>query len=220
MTPIPRRGRVVRRLVDVVVAGVLAVALAPVCVVVAAMVLLASGRPVLFRQRRSGLHGREFSIVKFRTLRPERHPGEPDRDRESAVGRFLRWSSLDEIPQLWNILTGEMSFIGPRPTLPEQVARYSVRQRGRLAVLPGITGWAQVNGRNSLSWPDRIELDLWYIEHRSLILDMRILAKTAVNLLHPTGVVGHGGVNPGFPAPDEHPSPAPDRPPAAPGSTP
>lgn len=210
MTPSSGPGQAVRRLVDVVVAGALALVLAPVCVLLAAVILLLSGRPVLFRQQRSGLGGREFSIVKFRTLRPERHPGEPDLERQGAVGRFLRWSSLDEIPQLWNILVGEMSFIGPRPTLPEQVVHYSVRQRGRLSVRPGITGWAQVNGRNSLSWPDRIELDLWYIEHRSVLLDLRILVRTVAVVLRPAGIVGQGGVNPGFPIP-----PAVDDPPAS-----
>ncbi|WP_433802914.1 sugar transferase [Actinomycetospora sp. CA-084318] len=193
-----------RRAVDVVVVLVLALVAAPICLVVAVLVLLSSGRPVLFRQRRSGLGGREFDIVKFRTMRPLRHPDEPDADRQSRLGRFLRWSSLDEIPQLWNILVGEMTFIGPRPTLPEQVARYSTHERGRLAVLPGITGWAQVNGRNALSWPERIELDLWYIEHRSAALDLRILVQTVGRVLRPTGVVGAGGVNPDFPGP-RHP---------------
>lgn len=188
-----------RRSTDLLAATALAVVLAPLVVVIAAVLLVADGRPVLFRQRRSGRWGREFDIVKFRTMRPERFDGEPDADRESRVGRFLRWSSLDELPQLWNVWAGEMSFIGPRPTLPEQVARYDPRQRGRLSVLPGITGWAQVNGRNSLSWPERIELDLWYIQHRSLALDARILALTALRVLRPSGVVGEGGLNPDFP---------------------
>ena len=201
MTTIPARTPTVRRTIDVVVAVVLALVAAPICLLVAVMILVTSGRPVLFRQRRSGLGGREFDIVKFRTMRPARDPGEPDADRQDVLGRVLRWSSLDEIPQLWNILVGEMTFIGPRPTLPEQVARYSSHERGRLAVLPGITGWAQVNGRNSLSWPERIELDLWYIEHRSLTLDLRILVRTAARLVRPAGVVGAGGVNPGFPGP-------------------
>ncbi|MEJ2866411.1 sugar transferase [Actinomycetospora sp. OC33-EN08] len=201
MTTAPSRTSRIRRTVDVVVVLVLALVAAPIGLVVAGLVLLDSGRPVLFRQRRSGLAGREFDIVKFRTMRPPRLPDEPDAERQSRLGRFLRWSSLDEIPQLWNILVGEMTFIGPRPTLPEQVARYSAHERGRLAVLPGITGWAQVNGRNSLSWPERIELDLWYIEHRSVALDLRILVRTAGRVVRPSGVVGAGGVNPGFPGP-------------------
>jgi lipopolysaccharide/colanic/teichoic acid biosynthesis glycosyltransferase len=159
------------------------------------------GSPVLFRQQRSGLDGAEFTIVKFRTMRPERYPGEPDPDRLTPVGRALRETSLDELPQLWNVLRGEMALIGPRPTLPEQVVHYSERQRGRLAVRPGITGWAQVRARNSVSWPERIEMDLWYVEHRSWLLDARILLLTALGVLRPSGVTADGGINPGFPAP-------------------
>jgi lipopolysaccharide/colanic/teichoic acid biosynthesis glycosyltransferase len=139
--------------------------------------------------------------VKFRTMRTETHAGEPDQLRLTRVGRLLRATSLDELPQLWNVLRGDMSIIGPRPTLPEQVDHYTVRQRGRLAVRPGLTGWAQVNGRNALSWPERIELDLWYIAHRTLALDLRIVALTLLRLLRPQGIVGDGGINPGFPAP-------------------
>ncbi len=194
-------GDVARRAVDVVVALVAAVLLAPVIAAVALLVRSRLGSPVLFRQARSGLRAREFVIVKFRTMRPERFPGEPDSARQSRLGEVLRAASLDELPQLWNVLRGDMSLIGPRPTLPEQVVHYSPRQRGRLAVRPGITGWAQVHGRNALSWPDRIELDLWYLEHRSLMLDLRIVALTVLRLIRPRGVVGDGGVNPGFPVP-------------------
>ena len=190
-----------RRAVDVIVATVGGVLLAPVMAVVAVLVRWRLGRPVLFRQRRSGLLGEEFTIVKFRTMRPERYPGQPDTERSTPFGDLLRSSSLDELPQLWNVARGDMSLIGPRPTLPEQVVHYSERQRGRLAVRPGLTGWAQVRGRNSLSWPDRIELDLWYVEHRSLALDLRILAATVRTLLRRTGITGEGGVNQGFPVP-------------------
>jgi hypothetical protein len=134
-------------------------------------------------------------------MRPPAYPGEPDSARSIPLGRLLRASSLDELPQLWNVIRGDMSLIGPRPTLPEQVVHYSARQRGRLAVRPGLTGWAQVNGRNSLSWPNRIELDLWYLEHRSLQLDLRIALLTLLQLVRPRGVVGEGGENPGFPLP-------------------
>ncbi len=174
----------------------------PLLAAIAVAVRLTMGRPVLFRQLRTGLDGVEFHIVKFRTMRPETFPGEPDAQRLGRVGRALRTTSLDELPQLCNILRGDMSLIGPRPTLPEQVVHYSPRQRGRLAVRPGVTGWAQVVGRNSLSWPERIELDLWYIEHRSLRLDLRILARTVRALVRPQGVTGEGGVNPGFPVPN------------------
>jgi lipopolysaccharide/colanic/teichoic acid biosynthesis glycosyltransferase len=193
----------VRRAADLVVALAVGVLVLPLVAVVAVLVRWRLGSPVLFRQVRSGLDGAVFSIVKFRSMRPETYPGEPDADRTPLLGRVLRHTSLDELPQVWNILVGQMSIIGPRPTLPEQVACYDERQRGRLVVRPGVTGWAQVNGRNSLSWPERIELDLWYIENRSFLLDLRILALTALRVVMPRGVTGEGGVNPGFPAPAE-----------------
>jgi lipopolysaccharide/colanic/teichoic acid biosynthesis glycosyltransferase len=183
--------------VAIVVVGGLV--LLPVILVVVLAVRLRLGSPVLFRQQRSGWHGREFTIVKFRTMREPRYEGEPDAARLTPLGNVLRAVSLDELPELWNVLRGEMSIIGPRPTLPEQVVHYSDRQRGRLAVRPGLTGWAQVRGRNSLSWPERIDLDLWYISHRSLWLDLRILALTVLCLIKPQGITGEGGVNPGFP---------------------
>ncbi len=192
----------VRRAIDAVAAVVALVVLAPVLLVVATAVVLTLGRPVLFRQRRTGWRGREFDIVKFRTMRPERHPGETDPDRTPRVGRILRATSLDELPQLWNVLVGDMSLVGPRPTLPEQVARYTAHQRRRLEVRPGITGWAQVQGRNALSWPERIELDIWYVDHRTVTLDVRILLRTVVQLLRPQGITGADGINPGFPDPD------------------
>jgi lipopolysaccharide/colanic/teichoic acid biosynthesis glycosyltransferase len=187
-----------RRIADVALAAVALAVLAPIGLLVGLAILVSSGPPVIFRQRRCGLHGAEFVILKFRTLRPPRHPGQSDRERLTRLGALLRWTSVDEIPQLINILRGDMSVIGPRPTLPEQVHRYTPRQRGRLAVRPGLTGWAQVSGRNGLSWPDRIELDLWYIENRSWRLDLWITVRTVANLLWPRGVVGAGGVNPGL----------------------
>jgi lipopolysaccharide/colanic/teichoic acid biosynthesis glycosyltransferase len=190
-----------RRVVDVLVAGVAALLLLPAIAVVALLVRWQLGSPVVFRQQRSGLRGREFTIVKFRTMRPARFEGESDQERDTPSGRLLRGLSLDELPQLWNVLRGDMSLIGPRPTLPEQVVHYTERQRGRLAVRPGITGWAQVHGRNAISWPERIELDLWYIAHRSLLVDLRIVWLTALRVLRPQGITGVGGVNPGFPLP-------------------
>ncbi|MGI8873676.1 MAG: sugar transferase [Egibacteraceae bacterium] len=190
-----------RRAIDVVVAAVGLVVLAPLMAGFALAVRAVLGPPVLFRQARSGLGGAEFRIVKFRTMRPARYAGEPDADRTPPLGRALRSWSLDELPQLWNVLVGDMSLIGPRPTLPEQVARYSSHQRRRLEVRPGLTGYAQVMGRNSLSWPERIELDIHYIDHRSLWLDLRILARTVVQLLRRAGITGEGGVNPDFPVP-------------------
>jgi lipopolysaccharide/colanic/teichoic acid biosynthesis glycosyltransferase len=137
-------------------------------------------------------------------MRPAQYRGQPDYERTTRLGSILRASSVDELPQLINVLCGQMSIIGPRPGLLEHLARYSSRQRGRLTVRPGITGWAQVNGRNSVSLPKRIELDLWYIQHRSWRLDLRILLATIGHLIRPRHVVGPGGVNPEFP-----PEPAP-----------
>jgi len=194
-----------RRGVDVVVAGLLLIVLSPVLAVTAILVRLRLGSPVLFRQLRPGLDGRLFTILKLRTMRDARYPGEPDADRTPPFGHRLRATSLDELPQLVNVLRGEMSLIGPRPTLQEQVARYGPHERRRLEVRPGLTGWAQVNGRNALSWPERIELDIWYIDHRSLALDLRIIGRTVARLVRPHGVTGDGGVNPDFPGPTDPP---------------
>lgn len=185
-----------------VVASVALALLAVPAAVIALAIRLTMGGPVLFRQQRSGLHGDEFSIAKFRTMRSPRYPDEPDADRLTRLGAFLRSSSLDEIPQLLHVVRGEMSLIGPRPTLPEQVAHYSAHQRRRLEVRPGITGWAQVKGRNSIPWPERIELDIWYIDNRTLRLDLRILVMTVRNLVKREGITGPGGVNQGFPLPE------------------
>jgi lipopolysaccharide/colanic/teichoic acid biosynthesis glycosyltransferase len=183
----------------------------PLLAAAALAVVVTLGRPVVFRQVRTGRDEVPFTILKLRTMRPEAYPGEPDAVRDTRLGRLLRGTSVDELPQLWNVFRGDMSLIGPRPTLPEQVEHYSVRQHRRHAVRPGLTGWAQVNGRNSISWPERIELDLWYLEHRSLAHDLRIVGRTVARLLRPTGIYGAGGVNAGFPAPD---AAAPDEPPA------
>jgi lipopolysaccharide/colanic/teichoic acid biosynthesis glycosyltransferase len=199
--------------VDVVVAGIALVVFSPVLAAAAIAVRVRMGRPILFRQVRSGQHGVPFTIVKLRTMREERYPGEPDAARTPRLGHLLRSSSIDELPQLWNVLRGDMSLIGPRPTLPEQVERYGERERGRLAVRPGLTGWAQVNGRNDITWPQRIELDLEYLERRSLALDLRIVGRTFLRLVRPTGVTAEGGVNPGFPGPEDPPSPTPPAPP-------
>ncbi|MGV9271283.1 sugar transferase [Kitasatospora sp. NPDC003701] len=183
-----------------VLAGIVAI---PLGLLIALLIRCTMGGPVLFRQTRTGWHGKEFEILKFRTMRDKRFPEEPDAPRITRLGDLLRKTSLDELPQLWNVARGEMGVIGPRPTLPEQVVHYSHRQRGRLDVRPGLTGWAQVRGRNSITWPERIELDLWYVAHRSLLVDLRILALTVGVLLRPSGVTAAGGVNPGFPAPTE-----------------
>jgi lipopolysaccharide/colanic/teichoic acid biosynthesis glycosyltransferase len=178
-----------RRAVDIVASAVLLVLSAPVLLAAAIAVRLESAGHSIYRQRRAGKDGGEFDVIKLRTMVDgAEHIGaglainENDL-RITRVGAFLRRTSLDELPNLINVLRGDMSLIGPRPTLPAQVAQYTDRQRGRLQIKPGITGWAQVNGRASLPWSERIELDLYYIEHRSLALDMRILWRTVAMVL-------------------------------------
>jgi lipopolysaccharide/colanic/teichoic acid biosynthesis glycosyltransferase len=175
----------VSRALDVVLAAVLLVVTAPLLAVAAVAIRLASKGPVFYRQRRVGRHGHPFELLKLRTMVPGAEAigagiyvleGDP---RITRVGRLLRRFSFDELPNLINVLRGDMAIVGPRPTVQEQVDRYTERQLRRLEVKPGITGWAQINGRASLPWPERIELDVWYVEHRSLRLDLRILARTA-----------------------------------------
>ncbi len=182
-----------KRAFDLVVALVGSVVTAPLVAMLAVAIRLESPGHAVYRQTRVGKDGQLFSIYKLRTMvRGAEFTGaglaiQEGDDRITRIGALLRRYSLDELPNLWNVLRGEMSIIGPRPTLPVQVQQYSERQRGRLAVKPGITGWAQVNGRASLPWPQRIELDLWYVDHRSLALDLRIVVQT-VRLV----VSGHG----------------------------
>ena len=184
---------VIRRLLDIVASAVVLVFASPVLALAALAIKLESRGPVLYRQRRSGLNGAPFEVLKLRTMVDgAEHVGaglaiDAGDARVTRVGALLRRTSVDELPNLLNVLRGEMSLIGPRPTLPVQVEQYTERQRGRLAVKPGITGWAQVNGRASLPWAERIELDLYYIEHRSLRLDLRILARTVAMVFG-----GHG----------------------------
>jgi lipopolysaccharide/colanic/teichoic acid biosynthesis glycosyltransferase len=173
-----------RRAVDIVVSSLALLISAPVLVVAIVAIRLESRGGAVYRQRRAGLHGRQFDVLKLRTMVAGAESigaglavNEND-PRITRVGALLRRTSLDELPNLVNVLRGEMSLIGPRPTLPVQVEQYTERQRGRLAIRPGITGWAQVNGRASLPWSERIELDLYYIEHRSPALDLRILLRT------------------------------------------
>jgi lipopolysaccharide/colanic/teichoic acid biosynthesis glycosyltransferase len=175
---------VIRRAVDIVVSAAGLLVASPLLALAALAVRVETPGAVIFRQRRSGLHGREFDVLKLRTMvQGAEHMGaglavNENDARITRAGAFLRRTSLDELPNLVNVLRGDMSLIGPRPTLPAQVAQYSERQRGRLEIKPGITGWAQVNGRASLPWSERIELDLYYIEHRSLALDAQILWRT------------------------------------------
>jgi lipopolysaccharide/colanic/teichoic acid biosynthesis glycosyltransferase len=161
----------------------------PLLVLVAAAVLVTLGRPILLRQRRLGRGGRPFELVKFRTMREG--PGS-DRERLGRFGRFLRSTSLDELPELWNVLRGEMSLVGPRPLLPQYLDRYTLEQARRHEVKPGLTGWAQINGRNALSWDERFALDVWYVDHRSLVLDLRILARTLPAVVLRRGISAPG----------------------------
>lgn len=153
------------------------------------------GSPVLFCQVRPGLHGRPFTMVKFRTMTDERGPDGallPDAQRLTSFGRFLRSSSLDELPELWNVLRGDMSLVGPRPLLMEYLPLYSPEQARRHEARPGITGWAQVNGRNALSWEEKFKLDVWYVDHRSLWLDVKILWLTVRKVLVREGISADG----------------------------
>ena len=173
-----------RRAVDVAVAGAGLVAVSPVLALAALAVKLEDRGPVLFRQVRVGKDGADFELLKLRTMivgaESQGAGFAVDRgdSRITRIGRFLRRTSVDELPQLWNVVRGEMSLIGPRPTLRYQVDRYDEHQRHRLDIRPGITGWAQVNGRAALPWAERIELDVWYVDHRSLALDLKILLRT------------------------------------------
>ena len=197
----------VKRLLDLVVAVPLAAVSAPFLALLALAVRLESPGHPIYSQTRVGQDGELFSIYKLRTMvRGAEFTGaglaiQEDDERITRIGAFLRRTSLDELPNLWNVLRGEMSIVGPRPTLTVQVEQYTQRERGRLAVKPGITGWAQINGRASLPWPERIELDLWYVEHRSLRLDLEILGRTARMVLAGDGI--YKGENGGWVPPSE-----------------
>jgi len=184
----------IRRAVDVVVSALALALSSPLLLGAMLAIRLESPGAVIYRQRRAGRGGKPFDVLKLRTMVDgAEHIGaglavNANDSRITRVGAFLRRSSLDELPNLLNVLRGEMTLIGPRPTLPAQVEQYTDRQRGRLAVKPGITGWAQVNGRASLPWSERIELDLYYVEHRSLSLDLRILLRTPAMVLGGSGL--------------------------------
>jgi len=184
----------IRRAVDVVASALALLLSSPLLLAAMLAIRLESPGPVIYRQRRAGRGGKPFDVLKLRTMVDgAEHIGagmavNANDSRITRVGAFLRRSSLDELPNLLNVLRGEMTLVGPRPTLPAQVDRYTERQRGRLAVKPGITGWAQVNGRASLPWPERIELDLYYVENRSLSLDLRILLRTPAMVLGGSGL--------------------------------
>jgi len=184
-----------KRLFDLFGASLLLISLSPLLVGVVVVIWLVDGRPVLFTQRRIGRNGTPFRIWKFRTL--DTGPKDPTRpaDYTTRLGPFFRRWAIDEVRRLWNVLRGEMSLVGPRPPLPEQARQYTPRERLRLQVRPGLTGWAQIHGRNALSWPERIEYDLWYVRNRSVCVDLKILRQTPPILARGTGVDGPAGRN-------------------------
>ena len=185
----------VKRLFDIVASLTALVLLSPVLLIVALLVRRKLGSPVLFRQVRPGLHGKPFEMIKFRTMRDafdENGKPLPDSERITPFGRFLRSTSLDELPELWNVLKGDMSVVGPRPLLMKYLPLYTEEQLKRHEVRPGVTGWAQVNGRNALSWEKKFELDVWYVHNHSLYLDIKIIILTLRKVLCREGINGAG----------------------------
>ncbi len=184
-----------KRFLDILGASFGLVILSPVLVIVGLLVLRQMGAPVLFRQTRPGLLGLPFQMIKFRTMRnatDEKGTPLADAERLTRLGRFLRGSSLDELPELWNVLKGEMSLVGPRPLLMEYLPLYSPEQARRHEVRPGVTGWAQINGRNAISWEQKFALDVWYVDNQSLPLDLRILWLTIRKVLKRDGISAEG----------------------------
>lgn len=180
-----------KRAFDLTVSFAALLLLSPILLAVALLVRLFLGSPILFRQTRPGMNAKPFEILKFRTMRDAiGADGEPlpDAQRLTRFGRFLRASSLDELPELWNVMKGEMSLVGPRPLLMEYVPLYSATQRRRHDVRPGITGWSQVNGRNALSWDEKFAYDLWYVDNASMLLDLKILVLTIASILRREGI--------------------------------
>ncbi len=181
----------VKHLFDRVAAACGLIILSPFFVATSVMVWLSMGRPVLFRQIRPGWNARPFTLFKFRTMSDRRDANGdllPDSSRLTRVGRFIRSTSIDEFPQLWNVLRGELSLVGPRPLLMDYLPRYSPEQARRHEAMPGITGWAQVNGRNTLTWEEKFALDVWYVDHWSILLDLRILGLTLLKVVRRDGI--------------------------------
>jgi sugar transferase EpsL len=190
-----------KRVIDVIGASTAIVVLSPVLAIVALLVRMRMGSPVWFRQERPGREGRPFVVTKFRTMTDRRNADGsllPDADRLTALGRWLRRTSIDELPELFNVVRGEMSLVGPRPLLMEYLPLYSAEQARRHEVRPGITGWTQVNGRNALTWDEKFALDVWYVDHRSTRLDIEILGKTVAQVFSGHGVTapGHATMEP------------------------
>ena len=189
----------VKRLTDILLSGFALLLASPLMAAVAVLIHMCDGRPVLFRQSRSGYKGEPFTLLKFRTMRDSPDPKGfplPDEDRLTPLGRALRQMSVDELPQLWNVLRGEMSLVGPRPLLTQYMARYTPEERRRHEAKPGLTGWAQINGRNARSWQEKFALDVWYVDHWSLSLDARILLRSPWQIVRRSGISqpGHATV--------------------------
>lgn len=186
-----------KRIVDILGAGLGLSLLSPVLAIVAYKIRRDMGSPVLFRQTRPGRHGKPFQMIKFRTMRnatdAEGKPL-PDAERLTKLGQFLRSSSLDELPELWNVLKGEMSLVGPRPLLMEYLPLYSKEQARRHEVRPGVSGWAQVNGRNAISWDEKFALDVWYVDNRSFLLDLKVIWLTIRKVIKRDGISAAGDV--------------------------
>lgn len=200
----------IKRAFDIVASAAALVVLAPVLGLVALVILVREGRPVLFRQTRPGLNAHPFEMLKFRTMRhavDRRGQPLPDDQRLTNLGRFLRAASLDELPELWNVLKGEMSMVGPRPLLMQYLPLYSPEQARRHDVRPGLTGWAQVNGRNAISWEEKFRLDVWYVDHQSFWLDVKILLLTVIKVFRRDAISadGHATMPPFEGAPREIP---------------
>ncbi len=190
-----KEAKLIKRILDVLGAGAALLLLSPLLLIIPLAVRQQMGKPVLFRQQRPGLDGKPFEMIKFRTMRDATDSnGEPlpDAERLTSFGQFLRASSLDELPELWNVLKGDMSLVGPRPLLMEYIPLYSPEQARRHEMRPGITGWAQVNGRNAISWEEKFALDVWYVDHQSLWLDLKILGLTVVKLFKREGISAQG----------------------------
>lgn len=178
-----------KRIFDITVVLLMAVLWLPLAVFVALAVLIGLGRPIFFVQERAGLAGKPFKLIKFRTMRTG---AGPDEERLTGLGRLLRSSSLDELPEVWNVLKGEMSLVGPRPLLVRYLPRYTRKQARRHEVLPGITGWAQVNGRNAITWEQKFDYDVWYVEHGCLWVDIKVLSLTFWHVLARKGISAEG----------------------------
>lgn len=188
-------GRDIKRTFDITISILMLVFLSPLIAAIALMVWIKMGRPIFFSQMRPGLNGKPFTMIKFRTMTNDKDmQNNPldDSKRLTRLGKFLRATSLDELPELWNVLKGDMSLVGPRPLLMEYLPLYNEQQMRRHEVRPGITGWAQVNGRNAISWDEKFELDIWYVDNRSVLLDLKIILLTIIRVFSRKGISAEG----------------------------